>query len=364
MLIASSGSDLRVTKAGTLWYDRAAERWFEALPIGNGRLGGMVYGGVSAERIDLSESTAWSGGPSTVDLSPTARQELPAIRTLLFAGNRAEAQRLAAEHLLRTRASFGTNLPLPHVRLTFAEHRAATSYRRALDLDQGLVSVSYDQAGTRFTREVLASYPHGVIGVRVEAHRPGAISFTLSIDGAVFPGRTTVTGSGLAFGGRAVESLHSDGTVGAAVEVRVHVETDGGTTRSTHDTFEVDGADSAVLIVAVGTDWSGEDPVRRVEALTEAAVAAGYDAIRAAHIDDHAGLMRRVSLELDADTELSDVPTDQRRDRLASGERDDGLLALYFQYGRYLTVAGSRAGSPLPLALQGLWNDGLASSAS
>ena len=175
MLIASPATGPRpnVTPAGTLWYDRPGERWFEALPIGNGRLGGMVYGGVPTERIDLSESTAWSGGPSTVDLSPTARQELPAIRKLLLAGDYAQAQRLAGEHLLGTRASFGTNLPLPHVRLTFADRGPATSYRRSLDLDQGIVAVTYEQGGTRFTREVLASHPQRVIAVRIGADRPG-----------------------------------------------------------------------------------------------------------------------------------------------------------------------------------------------
>lgn len=345
-----------VTLAGELWYDRPAGRWFEALPIGNGRLGGMAYGGVPTERIDLSESTAWSGGPSTVDLGPTAREQLPNVRKLLFAGEHAQAQQLAAEHLLGTRASFGTNLPLPHLRLTF-DHTGVAAYRRALDLDQGLVSVTYGVNGVQFTREVLASHPHGVIAVRLTANRPGALSFTAGLAGSVFPGRTTTTHSGIAFSGRAVESLHSDGTTGALVEIRVHVEAAGGTTWCADDVYEVVGADSAVLIVAVGTDWDGDDPVRRVDNLLAAAVDAGYDAVRTAHVADHSRLMRRVSLDLGAG--LDDVPTDRRREH-----PDDGLIALYFQYGRYLTVAGSRADSPLPLALQGLWNDGLASSAS
>jgi alpha-L-fucosidase 2 len=408
MLIASPATEPQrsVTPAGVLWYDRPGERWFEALPIGNGRLGGMVYGGVPAERIDLSESTVWSGGPSAADLSRTARAELPAIRKLLFAGEYAKAQQLAGEHLLGTRASFGTNLPLPHVSLTFSG-APATSYRRSLDLDTGIVTVAYEQDGIGFTREVLASHPHGVIAVRLStdpagtdqpgtdrtgaddlganrtgaAHAPGAISFTLGIGGAVFPGRTSVTETGVAFSGRAVESVHSDGTVGAAVEIRVHVAAEGGSVR-TGDTYEVIGADSAVLIIAVGTDWAGEDPVRRAEELTAAAVEAGYEAIRSAHVEDHSALMRRVSIDLGVDSldttsepdgepdgepgaePAGGLPTDRRRERLAGGERDDGLLALYFQYGRYLTVAGSRADSPLPLALQGLWNDGLASSAS
>lgn len=353
MLIASPAPERRpVVPAGELWYDRPAERWFEALPIGNGRLGGMAYGGVPTERIDLSESTAWSGGPSTVDLDPTAREHLANVQKLLFAGEYAQAQQLAAEHLLGTRASFGTNLPLPHLWLTF-DHTGAAGYRRALDLDQGLVSVTYDVDGVRFTREVLASHPQGVIAVRLTADRPGALSFTAGLAGSVFPGRT----SGIAFSGRAVESVHSDGTAGALVEIRVHVEAVGGTSRVADDGYEVVGADSAVLFVAVGTDWDGDDPVRRADDLLAAAVDAGYDTIRTAHVADHSSLMRRVSLTLGDGRD--DVPTDRRREH-----PDDGLVALYFQYGRYLTVAGSRADSPLPLALQGLWNDGLASSAS
>ncbi|MGW6194559.1 glycoside hydrolase family 95 protein [Kribbella sp. NPDC055110] len=357
MLIAAPAPEQQpVVPAGELWYDRPAGRWFEALPIGNGRLGGMAYGGVPTERIDLSESTAWSGGPSAADLDPTAREHLPSVRKLLFAGEYAQAQQLASEHLLGTRASFGTNLPLPHLWLTF-DHTGGADYRRALDLDQGLVSVTYGVDGVRFTREVLASHPQGVIAVRLTADRPGALSFTAGLAGSVFPGRTTTADGAISFSGRAVESLHSDGTTGALVEIRVHVEAVGGTTRFADDECAVVGADSAVLFVAVGTNWDGDDPVRRVDDLVAAAVDAGYDAVRTAHVADHSSLMRRVSLKLGDGRD--DVPTDRRREH-----PDDGLIALYFQYGRYLTVAGSRADSPLPLALQGLWNDGLASSAS
>src|ERR1700742_661479 len=136
--------------AGTLWYDRPATPWFEALPIGNGRLGGMVYGGGDRERIQLSESTAWSGGRSDTDVSPSAREHLPRIRALLFAGQHEEAQRLAVEHLLGRPKSFGTNLPLPQVRLDFGVSTAIDGYRRSLDLDSGIVSIAYEDAGVRF----------------------------------------------------------------------------------------------------------------------------------------------------------------------------------------------------------------------
>ncbi|MEV0307866.1 glycoside hydrolase family 95 protein [Nonomuraea fuscirosea] len=365
-----------------LRYDRPAERWFDALPIGNGRLGGMVYGGVGAESIRLSESTAWSGAPSATDVSPTALGALPDVRRLLFDGRPAEAQRLAEEHLLGRPASFGTNLPLPRLRLDFGGG-GFRGYRRLLDLDEGVVRVEFEQDGVHHVREVLASHPHGVIALRLTADRPGAVGFTAGLDDSVFPGEVTTTAPGvtsglaadvtsglasgvtsgvtcgLAFSGRAVESLHSDGTRGAAVEIRVRIEVEGGTLRRDAGTVAVTGADAAVVLVAVGTDWAGDDPAERAERLIAAAAEAGYDVVRAAHVEDHRRLMGRVSIDLG---EPVDLPTDVRRDRLARGERDDDLIALYFQYGRYLTMAGSREDSPLPLALQGVWNDGLAST--
>ncbi|GIM97494.1 glycoside hydrolase family 95 protein [Paractinoplanes toevensis] len=334
-----------------LFYDKPAERWFEALPIGNGRLGGMVHGGVGTEIIRLSESTAWSGAPSDSDVSPTALRELPAIRQLLFAGQHAQAQKLAAEHLPGHPTSFGTNLPLPRLRLDF-ESSTARNYRRALDLGTGIVRVDFDQDQTHFVRETFASHPHGVIAMRLSADRPAAVTCTVTLDDTILPGTTTSTADGLLFRGQAVESLHSDGKQGTAVEIRVRFEVEGGTLRRDADTVTITGADAVVALIGVGTDWAGADPS------ADFAVAA-YDVMRAAHIDDHQRLMGRVSLDLGEPVAL---PTDVRRERLAQGHRDDDLIALYFQYGRYLTIAGSREDSPLPLALQGVWNDGFASS--
>jgi len=361
MLITSRAEARSIVdrSAGALWYDRPADRWFEALPIGNGRLGGMVYGGTRTERIQLSESTAWSGAPATTDLSPTALRELPTIRGLLFAGRYAEAQNLAGEHLPGRMSSFGTNLPLPEVRLDFIEHRVG-GYRRTLDLDSAVVTVEYESDGAAISREVFASNPHGVIAVRITTDDTKSVGFSLSLDNIGVPGSTTVTETGVAFSGHAFESLHSNGRQGVAVEIRAHVVAENGTARVAGDTVELADADSAVLLIAVGTDWAGADPVAQANTLISAASAVGYDGLRAAHVRDHQRLMSRVSISLGP---TLDHPTDKRRDRLARGERDDALIALYFQYGRYLTIAGSRESSPLPLALQGLWNDGLASSA-
>ncbi|MCO8273702.1 glycoside hydrolase family 95 protein [Actinoplanes sp. TRM 88003] len=329
-----------------LWYDRPAERWFEALPIGNGRIGGMVYGGVGTETIRLSESTAWSGAPSTTDVSPTALENLPRVRQLLFDGQAAEAQRLAEKHLTGRPTAFGTNLPLPRLRLDLPGGEVS-EYRRSLDLVDGIVRVAYRQNGVHFVREVLASNPHGVLAVRLGADRPGAISCTAGLDDSVFPGICTTDGTAVMFRGQAVESLHSNGKQGTTVEIRARVEAEGGTVSRTGETVTVTGADAVVILVTIVTDWGGAFSIDR------------FDTIRAAHVGDHRALMGRVELELGPPVAL---PTDVRRERLARGERDDDLVALYFQYGRYLTMAGSRADSPLPLALQGVWNDGRASA--
>ncbi|MFD4525790.1 glycoside hydrolase N-terminal domain-containing protein [Streptomyces sp. NPDC058470] len=358
----SPGAD---APSGALWYARPATRWFEALPIGNGRLGGMVYGGTDRERVQLSESTAWSGEPSTADVSPTARQHLAHIRELLFAGRHEEAQRLAAEHLTGRPQSFGTNLPLPEVWLDFHCEAPVRDYRRTLDLDTGVASITYEQDGIRLTRAVLASNPHGVIAIRLTADRPGSIGCSLAIQDGVIPGRIAATDNGVVLRGHAHEDLHSNGQQGVALEIRTRLVAEGGSIRRVDDTLCLEGADAAVVYVAVGTSWAGDDPAFRTEVLLSAAVDAGYAAVRAAHLADHRALMRRVSIDLGSSpADVAVLPTDERRARLASGEADDELVALYFQFGRYLTVAGSRHNSPLPLALQGLWNDGLASSAS
>nr|WP_235215277.1 glycoside hydrolase family 95 protein [Phaeacidiphilus oryzae] len=357
--------DSPAPSAGRLRYDRPADRWFEALPIGNGRLGGMVHGGVIRERIGLSESTAWSGAPSSgSDLDPGAREALERVRKLLLAGEHAEAQRLATERLIGRPRSFGTNVPLPELRLDFAPGPPADEYGRGLDLDTGLASVAYRQGGVRYHREVLASHPHGVIAVRLTADRPGAVHCTVSLEDGALPGTTTATDTALVFEGHAHESLHSDGTQGAAVRIEARFSSEGGTLSGKDGELRLEGADSAVLYVAVGTDWAGQDPKQATRTALSAALDAGYPAVRTAHLADHRALMGRVSLDLGpAPDDAAALPTDRRRERLAAGQSDHALLALFFQYGRYLTMAGSRADSPLPLALQGVWNDGRASSA-
>ena len=351
--------------SGELWYRAPATRWFEALPIGNGRLGGMVYGGSDVDRVQLSESTAWSGKASDSDVSPTGHDQLDHIRALLFAGEHAEAQRLAAEHLLGRPTSFGTNLPLPEVLIEHRDPGPVQEYRRGLSLDDGIVRSEFTRAGVAYATEVLASHPAGVIAYRITASAGGSVSVGVGVGQAVFPLTTRADsddGRGdLVLSGRAVETLHSNGRDGVDLTIRVRLLHDGGTRRA--DGLRVDGADAVTVLVAVGTSWQGGRPDADAWAVVAAAAAQSWEHLRDAHATDVAALMGRVSIDLGRTGAARELPTDERRDRLAGGGADPGLIALYFQYGRYLTIAGSRHDSPLPLALQGLWNDGLASSA-
>ncbi|MEV6130557.1 glycoside hydrolase family 95 protein [Streptomyces violaceusniger] len=351
--------------AGSLWYSAPAARWFESLPIGNGRLGGMVYGGTDVDRIQLSESTVWSGAPSETDVSESGREQLPTIRALLFAGDHAKAQDLAEEHLLGRPTSFGTNLPLPEALI---EHRATgpvQDYRRSLSLDDGIVRSTFTRSGVAYSTEVLSSHLARVIAYRITATAPGALSLRVGVGEAAFPLRRRIADGDLVLSGRAVETLHSNGRDGVDLTIRIRLLPDGGTRDADGDTLRIDGADAATLLVAVGTSWRGGAPESDAAAALEAAIGQGWPRLRAAHVADVSALMGRAALDLGrTDPAVRALPTDERRDRLARGGEDPELVALYFQYGRYLTVAGSRHDSPLPLALQGLWNDGLASSAS
>ncbi|NEA35377.1 glycoside hydrolase family 95 protein [Streptomyces sp. SID13031] len=338
---------------GRLWYSRPAERWFEALPIGNGRLGGMVYSGDLVERIQLSESTAWSGAVGDTDVSPTALENLPTIRELLLSGEYAAAQALAAEHLPGRPSSFGTNVQLPSLLVDFDLPGLTTGYERSLDLTDAIVRTRFESAGVVFEREVFASHADDGIVVRLTSSAPATFRVSFSEASA------TVEGDTLQLTYQAHEDLHSNGKVGATVDLRTRATTDG-TIIAPDNCLLIENATATTLLVAVGTDWLGADPTERPARSVRNE--ASCETLRQAHLDDYTPLISRVALDVGRSSDaVRYLPTDERRALLAKGGDDPELLALYFQYGRYLTVAGSRADSPLPLALQGLWNDGLAS---
>ncbi|GGL00843.1 hypothetical protein Sme01_40850 [Sphaerisporangium melleum] len=376
----------------SLWYDRPADgadehdAWErQALPIGNGRLGAMVFGRLGTERLALNESTLWTGGPGSKDAGPDGYRhgDWPAPRPGVLAETRrriAEEGRIApaeAAHLLGDVAAMDGHIPgfgayqpfgdlLLDISVPDAEDPAGrttaggvTGYRRELDLATAVATVGYTAAGVRFTREHFASNPAQVLVVRLTADRPGQVSLTVHLvpgpsstppDISVTAGRITMRGA-----------LDDNGL---RYEGQVQVTCEGGTRTDGAETVGVQGADAVTLVFAAGTDYAQEHPHYRgphphatVTAQVERASARGYAEVRAEHIADHRGLFDRVRLDIGAGRGPLQ-PTDRALAAYGrEGSDDRALETLLFAYGRYLLIASSREDSPLPANLQGLWND-------
>jgi alpha-L-fucosidase 2 len=345
-----------------LWYNQPAMRWLEALPIGNGFLGGMVYGGTQTERIALSEATAWSGAPANHEVNPGALPHLRQMQQLFFDGKYDEFQQLCSQYLPGHAKNFGTNLPLPELQCAFDHSGEASEYRRSIDLDTAIATVRFRIGDAVFSREMLASHPHHVLAVRLTCSTPGRVSFRLVFGKSILPGSATAAHDTLVFQGHAYEHMHSSGHDGVALQIRARAMADGGSVTPAKDAIEVRGANSAIVLIAIATSFHGGDPESLCRERLDCAASISFPQLRRAHIADHQSLYRRVSLDLGQSSATTrQLPTDARRNALEDGADDPELLALFFHYGRYLTIAGSRADSQLPLALQGIWNDGLAS---
>jgi len=344
-----------------LWYRAPAKRWLDSLPVGNGRLGAMVFGDPDTEILALNESTVWSGAPNAGNVNPAARAYLGQIRQLMFDGKYAEANALCRTHLLGREESYGTHLPMANLTLTVASAAPVTGYRRALDLETGVARTEFLRDGVRHVREVLASNPDNVIAIRITADRPGQISLRVSLDPKDLPGEVMLQGADLlALTGNAWEKRHSAGRSGVGFQTSVRLLAETGKLTSSGTTLAVEGADAVTLLVAANTNYREGDFHALCARQLAAAAGRGYDALRNRHVADHRRLFRRVGLELGS--AASPLPTDERLAALRGGADDPQLTALFFQYGRYLLIAGSRENSPLPMNLQGIWNDNLAAN--
>lgn len=345
-----------------LWYRQPAASWLEALPIGNGRLGAMVFGGAEAERLQLNDDTLWSGGPREWD-NPAARERLPELRRLLAAGDYAGADALCRQMQGTYTQSYQ---PLGVLLLGFELAGAPSDYRRELDLRTALATTRFRIGAAEHTRAAFASAPDQVLVVRVAADRPGQISFTARL-ASLHPhqlaaGVDTCTLSGRAPSHvapdyqRAAEPIVYDGSgaAGLAFVAGLAVLAEGGRVSAESGRLRVEGADAATLIVATATSYGGADPATRVNDQLAAARGRGYAALLAGHLRDHAALFERVALDLGS-SPAAELSTDERL-RAWPQAHDPQLAALLFQYGRYLLIASSRPGTQ-PANLQGIWND-------
>jgi alpha-L-fucosidase 2 len=342
----------------------ASAEWVRALPVGNGRLGAMVFGGVVNERLQLNEDTLWAGGPYN-PVNPEARGALPEVRRLIADGKYAAAATLASQKVTAKPLSQMPYQTVGDLMLTFNGVNVVEHYRRDLDLSTATAHVSYTAGGVTFEREVFASMPDQVIVMRLTASRPGQISFDAHLQTPLRATVESTVGGDLVMRGRNGDSTGTtaDGRPIAGAlrfEARVRVEVTGGSRIARGNAIVVRDADAVTLLIAAATsyisfdDVSG-DPAARVASSLGRASRQTFDALRAAHVGDYRRLFDRVTLDLGGSSLAS--PTEERVRKYANGG-DESLAALYFQYARYLLIASSRPGSQ-PANLQGIWNDSL-----
>ena len=351
--------------ATVMWYDRPARKWAEALPVGNGRLGAMIFGGTEWERIPLNEQTVWTGGPYDPTI-PGGPKALPEVRRLVFAGKYFEAESLFANKVMGKPDQMKYQ-PLGNLFLEFPGHTNVTHYQRRLDLETAIAGVSYQVGGVTYHRDVFASADDQVIVFRLTADLPGAISLRARLAGMTntnSPGdekfsTEVLPGGEMVLRGTTASFCGIKGRVRYAGRIRVF--NDGGTRATAKDSVTVEKADSVTLLFVAGTNFKRYDDLsgnpEKLSAEYMSCVAGRtYDRLLSRHIESHQQLFRRVSLVLPA-TEASLRPTDERL-RNYDPKRDPQLIALMFQYGRYLLMGSSRPGSQ-PANLQGLWNEDL-----
>ena len=332
-----------------LWYAMPAASWNEALPVGNGRLAGMVFGNTGRERIQLNEDTLWAGAPHQRDILG-AHRHLPEIRRLLFAGRYVDAQAMVNRELFIGGRVVRAYQTLGDLWIDLGTESQA-GYRRELDLETGIARTEWTRDGVAFTREVFASAPHGVLVVRIEADTPGAITGTVELTRPV-DATTTAAGTELVLEGRA---SHGGQQLGVRFQARLRAVAEGGSAVAEGASLRLSGADAVTLILAAATDYRGTAPGPDAVRQVEAAEATGYTALREAHVADHRAIFNRVWLELGG-SEWRREPTDTRLRFVRSGGEDTDLEAMYFQFGRYLLMASSRPGT-MPANLQGVWNE-------
>ncbi|MBL8241087.1 MAG: glycoside hydrolase family 95 protein [Bryobacterales bacterium] len=354
----------------TLWYRQPAKTWTEALPVGNGRLGAMVFGGVETERIQLNEDTLWSGAPKDWN-NPQAKAVLPEVRRLVMEEKYEEADKLCTSMQGPYNQSY---LPLADLHLQFSGLGPPENYRRELNLDTAIASTVFASGGATFRREVFASFPDQLVVVRLTASGNAKLNFTVTLTSPLRFEVAAAGTNGLSLTGKA--PAHVDPNYHRTANPVIYDEAegkgmrfacclaaqnDGGRVSVAGKELRVENARAVTLYVSAATGFNGFDKAPDAAALPRALERLGqrkaYNQLRAAHTRDHQRLFRRVALNI-GNPALAALPTGERLEAFKKDPSDDGLLALYFQYGRYLLIASSRPGTQ-PANLQGIWNESI-----
>ncbi len=338
-----------------LWYAQPAKQWVEALPVGNGRLGAMVFGDPTNEVIQLNENTVWAGQPNRND-NPGAKEALPEVRKLIFEGKYKEAQDLVNQNFI-TKTSHGMAYQtVGELKLTFPGHESYSEYYRELDIEKAMVSTSYKLNGVNYKTTTLASYPDQVIIMRISSDKPGTVSFTASMERPSKVDISTMGNNELILEGTTSDFEKVKGAV--QFKAKVKILTEGGTISPTDTTLNITGADAATIYISIASNFNNYNDLtanagERVNSYLQGALKKDYDKAVSDHIADYQSYFNRVSLDLGV-TGSVENPTDTRLEQFAKGN-DPQLVALYFQFGRYLLISSSRPGGQ-PANLQGIWN--------
>ena len=335
-----------------LWYRKPAAEWTSALPVGNGRLGAMVFGGVGEERIQFNEHTVWTGKPHDY-AHRGAYRHLKTIRALLTEGKQKEAEALAMREFMSEPLRQKAYQPFGDIMLRFP-HASPTQYRRALNLDTATAAVEYRAGDVAYRREVIASHPAQIIAIRLTASKPGQISFDATLTSPHADAKTTADRDLVTLTGKVADSA-------IAFEARLQAIPEGGTVTAQEGRLIVAKANSVTLLLTGATNFKNfrdvtGDPAARNTSILTMASTRSFAALLKDHLADHQKLFRRVTLDL-GETAAVELPTDDRI-RAFAKTPDPQLVTLLFQYGRYLLIGSSREGGQ-PANLQGVWNDQL-----
>lgn len=339
-----------------LWYDKPAQVWTEALPLGNGRLGAMVYGNPAQEQIQLNEETIWAGRPNN-NANPEALEWIPKIRQLVFEGKYKEAQDMATAHV-KSKTNQGMPFqPFGDLRISFPGHSRYTDYYRELSLDSAKTVVKYKVDGVTYTRETFSSFPDNVVITRITADKPGKVTFNAFMTS---PHSDVMTDTGkdeIALDG--ITSNHEGLKGKVEFDGRTRVLAKGGNVSARDGVISVENADEATLYTSIATNFNNYkditgDAKARAKAYLDKAVTKPYAQAKREHSDFYGKQIGSSDLYLGPDL-YADVPTDKRIERFAE-THDNHLVADYYKFGRYLLVSSSQPGNQPP-NLQGIWND-------
>ena len=336
-----------------LWYDKPAEKWVEALPVGNGRLGAMVFGGTETERIQLNEESVWSGG-AIKRTNPEAFENLDEVRQLLFDKKYAEGDKLAQDKIMGTRIDGGlhTYQTLGDLHFQFDKLGDVSNYKRTLDLRIAVTTSEFEAGGVKYRREVFASAPNEVIVIKLGASEKGKLSFSTWLNRPGDAEQVSVKDNQLIMSGFA--EYEGKGTKFASV---VSITAVGGTISSQDTIVRVQNADEVEILISARTDYRKINEIKTSANDIKRAKEVSFDEMKTNHISEYQSLFNRVDLSLNEPDSIN-IPTDKRLERVKNGKPDSHLTELYFQFGRYLLISSSRQGN-LPANLQGIWESTL-----